>query len=144
MRVKLRLSIHPQCQFYYSGWINCESDSSKKSQKIKKFLWSAKASALPSTINHHWLTGTLILGTEETRREITAHSPALSTSLLFYWIESAHRVRDKAEDLEYRWAPSITSANRRCCTSELYKPHKPKVQCLSVWAEPTYLAVQST
>lgn len=64
----------------------------------------------------------------ETEWLIHLHCP------LLYWIESAHRVRDWAGDPEYQWAPSITSANRRSCTSELYKPHKPKVQCLSVWA----------
>lgn len=81
-------SIHPQCQFYHPRWINWESDSSKKSRKIKEKKisgvsrsWHCQAWLITAD-----MIGGLVLGTGETGKEATAHSPVLSASLLFGWI----------------------------------------------------------
>lgn len=153
-RASLLQPIHsPRCQFYHLGWINCEPDSSKKIQRFKRLKKKKRISGVPrpwhcqAQLITTDMIGRLILGTGETERETTAHSLALSTSLLFLLnnkvpIESMTEPETLNTD-ELHPSPQQTAADRRSCTSELYKPHKPRVQCCSVWAGPTYLAIQS-
>lgn len=112
------------CQFYHLGWINCESDSSKKkvSKEYKK-IWSAKALALSSTINHHWHDRQT--NTWHRRDWEGGHS---SFTCIVHFLTVLLNNKEPTESVteqetlntdELHPSPQQTAANRRSCTSEL-------------------------
>lgn len=149
-RGRVNPSICSHCQFYHSGWINCVSDDHReKSQKIsKKNHWSAKALALSNTINHHWHDGQTNPGQ---RRHRGGDQGSFTCPVRFFTVLLNSKVptesmteRETLNPNELHPSPQQTAADRRSCTRELSKPHKPRVQCFTARVEWTSLAIQST
>lgn len=112
-------TIHPSTHcvsFITRGWINCESDGSKKVSKDLKGTKKISGVQRPWHCQVRLITadmmGRLIFGTGDAGRKPAAHSPALSTSLVCGWItKCTHGVCNRAGDPEFAPAPSITSTS---------------------------------